>query len=646
MQAERRRGTGLAGLATAVVVALFGLVMAGFFVPAYEGTDENGYLGAARRLAVTGSAAKATVHPLEHVSGNMVQTGPGLFYAKYPLGYPWLCAAAYRVGGPAAAFGVNPVLAALGIVGIFLLARALVSTYAGVLAAILLATSPWHTYFGLSALSHSGAIAFAVWGLYYLWRWVEAGGRGNALAAGALTAFTYTIRYSEALLAVPVVAMVVWRYCQLPEGATPTERNRQVARWRQEVGLLVAGAAGAVLPLLAFHWTAFGAPWQTGYGLCGETTGFGWHWFAENWWTMLTKLNTPGLWLVFPLGLAGLAYVAVHDARRATLLGLWILPPVLLYTAYYWAPAGEGMSYLRFFVSVCPGLIVCALILLCEVVPPRPVWSVALGLFIAVAATFNLRAALKEAATQTDRLKQTELTWATVRQYVPDGAIIVGTGGMLDSVEFLGNYELYSYETFDRKLLTWTTDVLKKEGPAPFQRRKAEELANTVGKLNDNQLAVLQRSLLASNVAAGRLVVLIATPDQLRTARGRLGEAFTYERLAEWYTVNFTKDDEPRPAPLALYRLQPRTKNPPKPDSLADVDEKIDRLQFRVRTARADFDDQFPGARQKWDAITDWEKQLRDLRDRAKQLQARVAPSLTSKATVTNVPAVITPSKL
>ena len=640
MQAERKTGARLAGLASVAVVALFGLFMAGYFVPAYEGTDQNGYLCSARRMALTGSAAKHTAHPLEYVTGNVVKTGPGLFYAKYPLGYPWLGAAAYQLGGPVATFVVNPVLAALAIAGIFLLARAMVNTYAGVLAAILLATSPWHTYLGLSALSHSGAIAFAIWGMYYLWRWVESGGRGNALAAGTLTAYTYTIRYSEALLVLPVIAMMVWRYCQLPEGATPTEHNRQVVRWRQEVLLLLTGAAVAVLPLLIFHWIAFGATWQTGYGLCGETTGFGWNWFVENWWLMLTKLNTPGLWLVFPIGLAGLAYVAVHDARRATLLGLWILPPVLLYTAYYWAPQGDGLGYLRFFVSVCPALIVCALILLCEAVPPRQVWSVALGLFVAVAATFNMRVAIKDAGTQADRLRQWQSTWTTVRRYVPDGAIIMATESVLDSIEFVGSYELYSSGTFDRKMLTWRTDVLKKDGPAPFQRLKAEELVNALGKMNDSQLAALQRSLLTRNIAAGRMVVVLASPDQLRTVRGRLGDAFSYERLTEWYQVSFTKDDEMRPALWALYRLQPRRQNPPALESLTGVEEKIDRLQFHIHTLHDEFDEKYPGARQKWNEVADMEKQIRELRDKAKQLQARQIPSLTGKTTVTNMPAV------
>ena len=54
---------------------------------------------------------------------------------------------------------------------------------------------------------------------------------------------------------------------------------------------------------------------------------------------------------------------------------------------------------------------------------------------------------------------------------------------------------------------------------------------------------------------------------------------------------------------------------------------------------RDEFDEKFPGARQKWDDITGTEKQLRDLRDKAKQLQTRPASGLTGKTTVTNLPA-------
>src|SRR5208283_2730453 len=104
-----------------------------------------------------------------------------------------------------AMFLVNPLLAALAIVGMFFLARAMINTTAGVLGALLLATNPLHAYFGLSALSHSGSICFAVWGMFFLWRWTTSGGWLNAALAGALSAVACTIRYTEALLALPAM---------------------------------------------------------------------------------------------------------------------------------------------------------------------------------------------------------------------------------------------------------------------------------------------------------------------------------------------------------------------------------------------------------------------------------------------------------
>ena len=265
--------------------------MAGYFVPAYEGVDENGYILTAKRLALTGDGTKHTDHPLEYVSENVVQVDDGVFYAKYPLGYPWLCALAYRLGGPTGVFWVNPILAVLSVVGMFLLGRAMINDWAGALAALLLATNPLHAFYGLSALSHTGAVCFAIWGMLFLWRWTQSGGWRNAALAGALTAYACTIRYTEALLFLPVVAMIFWR------------RNFR------EVAVMAAAAALVIAPLAIHHWLAFGAPWRTGYALCGEATGFGWEWFKKNWWLMVTRLNSPGLTLIFPVGLVGLGYL-------------------------------------------------------------------------------------------------------------------------------------------------------------------------------------------------------------------------------------------------------------------------------------------------------------------------------------------------
>ena len=623
LQTERNFRNGLASFATMVMVALVvafcAVIIAGYYVPAFTGVDENGYLCAARRVALTGNSIKHTVHPLEYVSENVVQTGDAVFYAKYPLGYPWLCALGYWIAGPTGTFLVNPILAIAAVLGMFLLARAMTNVFAGLLAAILLATNPWHLVFGISADSHSGATAFAVWGMYFLWRWGKSGGWVNAVAAGVLTAYAYMVRYSEALLILPILAIVVWRYFQERQSLTTTERICRLTRWRMEVALLGLAAIGTVAPLLAHHWIAFGGPFRTGYTLCGESTGFGWKWFTGNWWLMLTKLNTPGLWLIFPLGVAGLAYVAVHDYRRASLLGLWCGPTILLYTAYYWAPLWEGAAYLRFFVSVFPALIISALILLCEVVKPRPLWIVAVGVLVAITATFNLHSALTELGKESDRLRSMQTMCENVQRHTPAGAIIVASADALNTLEFIGDYELYSAETFDRNLLTWRTGTMTNSDPHPYQVRKAQDLDRALGRLNNGQLAALERSLLSSNMAAGRMVTVVISPAGLHNFRGRMGETFSYQRLTEWYQLDHGWKNDPRPALMALYRLQPRNKDA----ASASVEEQVDQQQFRINTMREEFDDQYPGARKKWSELTELERQLQALRDTAKQLQTR-----------------------
>jgi hypothetical protein len=154
--------------------------------------------------------------------------------------------------------------------------------------------------------------------MFFLWRWTQSGGWCNATLAGAFTGYACTIRYTEALLLLPVAAMIAWRWRE--------------AKW-SEVVVMIAAAAAVVAPLAIHHWLAFGAPWRTGYALCGESTGFSWEWFKNNWWLMVTRLNSPGLMLIFPVGLVGIGYLAAHD-QKGDAVGIMGIAATLLYTAY------------------------------------------------------------------------------------------------------------------------------------------------------------------------------------------------------------------------------------------------------------------------------------------------------------------------
>ncbi|HXI82554.1 MAG TPA: hypothetical protein VNL17_00530 [Verrucomicrobiae bacterium] len=619
------------------IVALFCALLSGYHVASFDGVDENGYLVTAKGLATRGDSGKVLANPNEFVSGNYVLADNGNYYGKYPLGYPYLCALAYKFGGPSAVFLVNPILAALAVLGTFFLGRAMISAFAGALAAILLATNPLHAYFGLSALSHSGSICFAVWGMFFLWWWTQSGGRWNALLTGALSAYASTVRYTDGLLLLPIAGMVLWRYFaeEVPAEQRPVARRKVV--W--DVVVMAVAAVIVVTPLLIHHWRAFGAPWVTGYSLCGESTGFGWKFFKENWWLMLTRMDTGGLILLFPLGLVGLAYLATHDAKRGLFLGLWAVPGLLLYSAYYWAPQGEGPGYVRFFVSVFPPLILSALTLLCFAVRARPWWwEMGLGAFVAVVATANLREATRQLDRQMYRLLFAKESTDRVREKLPDGVVIVASDRLLNFVEFAGDWHLYALETFDRGAIQNRIKALKDDGPRPFQRRKAQKLAETQGDKSDSQLTQEQRDLINQRLAEGAEVVMVLPKDSYRRARGRLGDKFEFDSLTEWTEIRpGPRDNDQNYTTWALYQIKPHTT---KSSSVADLEQQIDNLDAKLRDERADFDARYPGAQPAWTKVQDTERDLRDLREKLKKLSAKKSSPAVSKATVaaTNAP--------
>lgn len=615
------------------IVALFCALLSGYYVAAYEGTDENGYLITAKSLATKSDSGKVLDDPNEFVSGNYVLADNGNYYGKYPLGYPYLCALAYRLGGSSAIFLVNPILAALAVLGTYFLGRAMISSFAGALAAILLATNPLHAYFGLSAASHTGSICFAVWGMFFLWRWTESGGRWNALLAGAVCAYASTVRYTDGLLILPILAMVAWRYFRVEAPAD----LQPVAR---EFILMIIAAIIAVTPLLIHHWRAFGAPWTTGYALCGESTGFGWKFFADNWWLMLTRMDTGGLILLFPLGLVGLAYLATHDMRRGLFLGLWAVPGLLLYSAYYWAPQGDGPGYVRFFVSVFPPLILSALTLLCFAVRARPWWwEVGLGAFVVVVATANLREATRQLNRQMDRLLFDKETSERVREKMKDGSVILASDRLLNFVEFAGDWHLYASETFDRGAIQNRIKNLKDNDPRPFQRRKAEKLAETQGKKTDSELTQEQRDIINHRLTEGLEVAMILPKDQYHRARGRLGDKFEFDPLTEWTEIRYgARETDLSYTAWGLYQIKPHT---PAPTTVPDLEQQIDNLDAKLRDQRADFDARYPGGQAAWTKVQDMERDLRDLREKLKKSTAKKPPPV-SNAPTTNAPPTLT----
>jgi hypothetical protein len=391
--------------------------LASFWAPApgRPGIDENAYLVAGKNIALTGSPGLLANDDYQYVDAMWVgtdaqtftppfwapqpvlrlltaHTASGWFYPKYPIGLPLLNAAAIRLAGNAsnfaarrAAFAVSPIcmtLAALGMCVLTLMVTE--SPFYSLLAMIVLITAP--TVLQLSEIpnSHAPALCAVVWGMVLLMRFYRGGSAWWGAGAGLLLGFAVTCRYSEALLLFPLYALdqvlsdtglkeahpILWHFimaCRiLPIGPVGIVALSAI-RWRQLRSYLRAAAPVIawglpVAALLGFNWFSMGH--LTGYDTTHESGGFTSEEFIRKWDFSVQHLYLYGLFIFAPLGVAGLALMFRRHWRDALILTMWFLPGALLYTSYYWGSQAPGVTYLRFFLTLFPPLIVGAMCLL------------------------------------------------------------------------------------------------------------------------------------------------------------------------------------------------------------------------------------------------------------------------------------------
>jgi len=281
-------------------------------------------------------------------------------YAKYPFGFPLLAAIGRWFGGWGGMYVINPICTIVACAFAYLMFRTAVSPFSAMVGVLWLACNPLTLVYANDANSHASTLMCVCVGFWGLLAWFMYGGWWRGFIGGLFLGYACTIRYSEFLLVLPVGFAVL-------------------ANWRFNVKRMASCAAvlaGWMIPIaaLAFMcWISFGSPSKTGYTYCREDTGFGWKYLAGywgdgagaiggnkqgNWETLVQQLNRTGLFLMWSVALAGMIGMIGSAWRLGVTLALWVVPPTVLYMLYYWAPTGETtVGYLRFFLSVVPGLI-------------------------------------------------------------------------------------------------------------------------------------------------------------------------------------------------------------------------------------------------------------------------------------------------
>ncbi|MGQ9610624.1 MAG: hypothetical protein ACUVWN_15115 [bacterium] len=340
----------VAYMCLAFITGIYAYVQIIHFTPAYQEVDPDGYLILAKRIAEGGSIAVKDDDPFMYQSHVWVENSKGEIAPKFAPGYPFLMSIAYLLGGDIAMFFVSPIMGGLSLIGSYMLFRLWMSRVSALFGVFYLATNAMILVYSGYLLTHASDMCFAVWGMYFLWRWKRENINDTkhytfiSIFAGLLLGGAMTIRHTSALLFLTLISTVIVKWLGF------IKLKKYPIR---ETIIILASYAIFPLILLIYNWVIFGSPFTSGYALSGEQNAFKLKNILTNLHILTLGLNYTGLFFMFPIGFAGI-FLALPICETIMALS-WIIPQYLLYSSYYWAP--DGMSYFRFLIVIFPALV-------------------------------------------------------------------------------------------------------------------------------------------------------------------------------------------------------------------------------------------------------------------------------------------------
>lgn len=510
-----------------------------YWAPAHAGNNQNGYLVSGKLIAETGSPGFEPKSPFEFVGwmwgmadANSTAPGGGVHYAKYPLGYPLLVAATWRVAPPDRAAHwahlVNPVATAIGLLGVFVLAAQLMPSPLALLAMLLAASNPVLLILANNPNSHATAVAFVVWGIVGVVLQLHRGWFVAGVVGAFLLGYACTIRYTEGLLVLPVLLASILQIRR---------------RWKSLVRVAIPLAAWA-LPVavqVIFNRVALGA-W-TGYDSTGESTGFAFDHFDEKWRFAIRELYATGAYFLLPLAVLALVAMVQWRWKTALVFWLWLIPGAVIYMAYYWGQGLGVWGFLRFYATLLPGIVILAAWTISRVVAslPRQRIGTALAAILFVATVVYLNLDSTRGALERDHAVAGNVAYSAKRviEHAPSRSLLFGESQrMLNHLQFRSDFELFGG---DWLLGQFPLPRIRTRGETdanPIQPARRAFLESRINGLTSSDRGRIVREAVDRALAENRGVFVLLTPTRAAQFRERFLDGYAVNEVDRWTEPN------------------------------------------------------------------------------------------------------------
>lgn len=484
---------------------------------------QNGYQFGGRLLAETGNVGFKPASGYQYIDFLWV-VSDGWYYPKYPAGVGALNALMLKLGGPHAiywAYQISPFCSAMATLAIFFFLRSIATSFVAILGQLLMASNQLFLILGSNGNSHPPSIFFATWGMVLLLWWWQKGWLWLGVLAGFFLGYTFTTRYSEGLLALPIAVAML--------GSLRWKSFRSYLRILPPM----IGWHIPVLGLLIFNKLTMGH-W-TGYDTTNESSGFDVKEIANKWEYMLAQLHEVGMFFILPVGLFGLIVMFARKPKIALLLLAWFLPQTVLYASYYWGNNETGVAYLRFFLTLIPPIVIAAAYLFSLPLQPesrvmgRIFAPVAIGLCVALGSGTHLYRAIgpleRDHAFGFNLIHSVRRTLEATGQpaNIPlDNKPILFTSGQYfpGQMQFAGRYEVYTPGAFDNvQQRAMRFAGRSGTGPRVFQTDRGEEARKFYDGKTVESMAKDQLDLIRSALTSGRRVFAAMTQGEMNRFR-------------------------------------------------------------------------------------------------------------------------------